>query len=109
MQPVDEIVLVCAALCNMKNVLIQTKKAQKSIGDIFNIFDSIFMEATKKLLITLENFQKIHVKEFILVMLHVSSLQFYLKWTISRIFSKIVPRFTHFIEHLRLMISEYPD
>ena len=26
MQHVDEIVLVCAALCNIKNVLIQTKK-----------------------------------------------------------------------------------
>ena len=30
MQHVDEIVLVCAALCNIKNVLIQTKKKLNS-------------------------------------------------------------------------------
>ena len=43
MQNVDEIVLVCAALCNIKNVLIQTKKIKQSICDHF---DGIFIEAT---------------------------------------------------------------
>ena len=42
-------------------------------------------------------------------MLQVSSLQFYLKWNVSHIFSNIVPGFTHFLEQFRLMISEYPD
>ena len=35
MQHVDEIVLVCAALCNIKNVLIQTKKKLNSQWGIF--------------------------------------------------------------------------
>ena len=47
MQHVDEIVLVCAALCNIKNMLIRTKNYKLSIGDIFvDIFDGIFIEAT---------------------------------------------------------------
>ena len=46
MQHVDEIVLACAALCNIKNVLIKPEKITQSIGDIFDdIFDSIFVEA----------------------------------------------------------------
>ena len=46
--------------------------------------DCSFIEATYRQEIA-HNFgkflKKIHVKEFILVMLQVSSLQFYLKWT----------------------------
>ena len=48
-------------------------------------------------------FKKIHVKEFILVMLQVSSL--YLKCTVSHIFSNIVPRFSHFVEFFRFQID----
>ena len=66
-------------------MLIKLKKIKQSIGDIFDdIFDSSFIEATYRQEIA-HNFgkflKKIHVKEFILVMLQVSSLQFYLKWT----------------------------
>ena len=58
MQHVDEIVLVCTALCNIKNGLIQTKKIKQSISDIFDdIFDGIFIEATKRQKIA-QNFGK---------------------------------------------------
>ena len=76
---------------------------------IFLIVFSKNLPKDIKLLITLVNFYKIHVKEFILVMLQVSSLQFYLKWTVLHTFSEIILRFTHFVEHFRLMTSESPD
>ena len=45
MQHVDEIVLVCAALCNMKMCYFKLKKIKPLIGDIVdNIFDGIFIE-----------------------------------------------------------------
>ena len=37
-------------------------------------------------------------KKIILVMLQVSSLQFYLKWTVLHMLAKIVPRFTYFVK-----------
>ena len=75
---------------------------------IFLIVFSQKLSRDKTLLVTLVNFKKIHVKEFILVMLQVIDTV-YLKWTVSHTFSKIVPRFTHFVEHFGLMISESPD
>ena len=49
------------------------------------------------------------MRDFILLRLQVSSLHFYLKLTVSHKFSMIVPRFTHFLEHFRLLNLEYPD
>ena len=45
------------------------------------------------------------MRDFILLRLQVSSL----KLTVSHKFSMIVPRFTHFLEHFRLLNLESPD
>lgn len=59
----------------------------------------------KKLLITLVKSLKNRYKRIHLIILQVSSLQFYLKWIVSHIFLKFVPRFTHFVDHLYLAAS----
>ena len=81
------------------------KKIKQPIGDIFDdIVNSIFIEATRRQEIA-HSFgkvlkttcERIHFSN-----VAVSSLQFYLKWTVSHILLKIVPIFYSFCKTLQI-------
>ena len=78
-------------------MIIQTKKDETVNWWYFLM--KILIAFSWKLLVTLvKSLKKKCEKKIILVMLQVSSLQFYLKWTVLHMLSKIVPRFTYFVK-----------